>query len=107
MVFSDFVVEEDEVVDFPVFFEEDELDTSSVIPFLSMVELRKSVHKNLMKVLKLKMPNLCTSYIPFLADVEKMGLHKKPLANFCPNSKASNSYKSLWIEVKKKSTFVN
>jgi len=88
------------------FFEEDELDTSTVIPFFSMVEIRKSVHQNLMIELKLKMPNLCTSYIPFLADVEKMGLYRKPLAKFCPNSKASASYKALWNEVKKKSTII-
>ncbi len=86
------------------FFEDDKLDTSSVIPFFSMVEIRKSVHKNLMKELKLKMPNLFVSYIPFLADVEKMGLFRKPLAVFCPNSKASASFKGLWNEFKKKST---
>jgi len=85
------------------FFEDDELDTSSVIPFFSMVEIRKSVHQNMMKELKLKMPNLCASYIPFLADVEKMGIYRKPLADFCPNSKASASYKALWKEIKKKS----
>ncbi|OIP82486.1 MAG: hypothetical protein AUK44_07505 [Porphyromonadaceae bacterium CG2_30_38_12] len=54
--------------------------------------------------LKLKMPNLCTSYIPFLADIEKMGLFRKHLANFSPNSKATTSFKALWNEVKKKST---
>lgn len=89
------------------FFEEDELDKSSVIPFLSMVEARKSVHQNSMKELILNMPNLCHSFIPFLADVEKMGIYRKPLIDFSPNSKASTSFKTLWKEIKKKSSLKN
>jgi cellulose biosynthesis protein BcsQ len=84
------------------FFEEDELDKSAVIPFFSMVEIRKSIHQNMIKELSGKMPNLCTSAIPFMADIEKMGIHRKPLADFIPNSKATASYKALWKEIKKK-----
>ena len=86
------------------FYEEDGLDISTVIPFLSMVEIRKSIHQNMVKDFALKMPNLCTSAIPFMADVEKMGIYKRPLADFIPNSKATKSYKELWKEIKKKSS---
>jgi len=85
------------------FFEEDNLDASSVIPFFSMVEVRKSIHQNMMKELSREMPNLCHSFIPFLADIEKMGIYRKPLADFSPNSKASASFKALWNEIEKKS----
>ncbi|MEI8047110.1 MAG: ParA family protein [Bacteroidota bacterium] len=84
------------------FFEEDGQDKSSVIPFFSMVEMRKSIHQNIIKELNGKMPNLCTSTIPFLADIEKMGIYRKPLADFIPNSKAAASFKALWKEIKKK-----
>jgi len=80
------------------FFEEDELKTSAVIPFFSMVEVRKSVHQNMMIEMTRRMPNLCKSTIPFMADIEKMGIYRKPLADFCPNSKATASYKALWKE---------
>jgi cellulose biosynthesis protein BcsQ len=83
------------------FFEEYELKTTSVIPFFSMVEVRKSIHQNMMKELIHKMPNLCTSTIPFMADIEKMGIYRKPLADFVPNSKATASFKALWTEIKK------
>ena len=86
------------------FFKEDNLDKSSVIPFFSMVEMRKSIHRNLMKELTEGIPNLCTSVIPFLADVEKMGIYRKPVAEFSPNSKASASFKALWKEIKKKTS---
>jgi len=86
------------------FFNQDDLKKSSVIPFFSMVEMRKSIHQNMIKELTGKIPNLCTSFIPFLADVEKMGIYRKPLADFIPNSKASASFKALWKEIKKKSS---
>jgi chromosome partitioning protein len=85
------------------FFKQDDLDKSSVIPFFSMVEIRKSIHQNMMKELSGKVPNLCISYIPFLAEVEKMGIYRKPLADFSPNSKASACFKALWKEIKKRS----
>ncbi len=84
------------------FFEEDKLKTSSVIPFFSMVEVRKSSHQNLMKEFSQKTSNLCQSFIPFLADVEKMGIYRKPLPDFSTNSKATASYKTQWKEIKKK-----
>jgi len=86
------------------FFEEDYLKTSSLIPFFSMVEVRKSVHQNSMKELTREMSNLCNSFIPFLADVEKMGIYRKPLPSFSPNSKATASYKALWEEIEKKAS---
>ena len=86
------------------FKQDDDLQKSSVIPFFSMVEMRKSVHQNMIKELTGKIPNLCTSVIPFLAEVEKMGIYRKPLAEFSPNSKASASFKALWKEIKKKSS---
>jgi len=86
------------------FFKQDDLDKSSVIPFFSMVEMRKSIHQNMIKELSGKMPNLCTSFIPFLAYVEKMGIYRKPLADFSPNSKAAASFKALWREIKTKSS---
>ena len=84
------------------FFEEEELKESAVIPFLSMVEVRKSVHQSIMKELSRKIPNLFTSAIPFMADIEKMGIYKKPLEDFSPNSKAAASYRALWKEIKNK-----
>jgi chromosome partitioning protein len=86
------------------FFKQDDLDKSSVIPFFSMVEMRKSIHQNMIKELNGKMPNLCMSSIPFLADVEKMGIYRKPLGDFSPNSKAAASFRALWKEIKTKSS---
>ncbi len=84
------------------FFVEDDLNTSAVIPFFSMVEVRKSVHQSMMKEMIGDIPNICKSIIPFLADVEKMGIYRKPLGDFTPNSKAAKSFKALWKEMENK-----
>jgi len=86
------------------FFRQDELEKSSVIPFFSMVEIRKSIHQNMIKELSGVIPNLCTTFIPFLAEIEKMGIYRKPLADFSPNSKASACFTALWKEIKIKSS---
>jgi len=39
--------------------------------------------------------------IPFLADVEKMGIYRKPVMEIAPSSPAARSYRLLWREVKK------
>lgn len=84
------------------FFEDDELDKSMVIPFFSMVEMKKTFHRNSIEGLTGILPNVCNSYIPFLSDIEKMGVFQKPLLEFKPNSKAAMAYKSLWKELKEK-----
>jgi chromosome partitioning protein len=40
------------------------------------------------------------SYIPYLSDVEKMGVHKAPIMEFANSSNAAISYRELWTEIK-------
>ncbi len=84
------------------FFEDDELDKSMLIPFFSMVEMKKSIHRETVNEMTRKLPNICTSFVPFLSDIEKMGVFQKPLMEFKPNSKAATAYKLLWEEIKQK-----
>lgn len=82
------------------YFEDNELDKSILIPFFSMVELKKSIHRTTISQLNGKIPNLCNAMIPFLSDIEKMGIYQKPLMEFRPNSRATLAYKALWKEIK-------
>ena len=40
------------------------------------------------------------NYIPYLSDVEKMGIHKAPIMEFANTSHAAQSYRDLWTEIK-------
>ena len=41
------------------------------------------------------------SYIPYLSDVEKMGVYQQPLFEYANTSYAAQCYRDLWNEVKK------
>ena len=89
------------------FFNENELDTSRIIPFFSMVELRKKIHRDSIAELTQKIPGVCQNYIPFLSDFEKMGLHQKPVPAFRPTSKAALAFIALWEELQAEKLRVN
>jgi cellulose biosynthesis protein BcsQ len=39
------------------------------------------------------------SFIPYLAQIEKMGIHREPVAVSSPRSVASKAYENLWDKV--------
>lgn len=84
------------------FFNDKNINSSKIIVFFSMVEKRKKMHQNTMKIVSVDYQvRLLKSYIPFAVDVENMGIHREPIFCFKPNSVASQSYKALWCELNK------
>lgn len=83
------------------FCEKKKFDVGRIYTFFSMVDRHKKMHRELIasppKILK----GVLENYIPYLAQVEKMGIHRKPIALFSPGSAASNSYQGLWDKVQK------
>ena len=69
-------------------------------PFFSMVEKRKMMHQQFMMDPKLKKRRLMRSMIPYLSDIEKMGLYRQPLTYRQPFSIGAKSYRFLWDEIK-------
>jgi cellulose biosynthesis protein BcsQ len=82
------------------FFKQSGLDKKKLFVLFSMVEKRKKIHQEMMHHFQGRKRILKTS-VPYLADVEKMGVHRKPVPAFCPNSTAGQAYRSLWIELQK------
>ena len=82
------------------FFKKKGYDSSKIIPFFSMVEMRKKMHHDIMQKVNLKKSKILKSYIPYASDVEKMGIYRNPLSCFKPSSPAALSYESLWQEIK-------
>jgi cellulose biosynthesis protein BcsQ len=46
------------------------------------------------------MENLLGSSIPYDSNVEQMGTHRTPVADFAPNSRSARSYEALWEDIK-------
>ncbi len=80
------------------FFKESGIDRKKLYVFFSMVEKRKKMHSEMMDPFSGRKRVLRQS-IPFLADVEKIGIFRKPVLEIMPNSPASKSYRIMWREV--------
>jgi cellulose biosynthesis protein BcsQ len=81
------------------FFAEKNLDESKIVAFYSMVERRKKMHKEIVAQRQPKEKKFLRTFIPYSVDVEKMGLHREPVARYAPRSKAAQAYARLWMEL--------
>jgi chromosome partitioning protein len=78
----------------------EELDDGPLLlPFLSMVDRRKGLHRELVVSLAEEWPQLLPTPIPNAAVLERMGLERAPVAVGAPSSAAAEAYRQLWTEV--------
>jgi cellulose biosynthesis protein BcsQ len=82
------------------YFEQNGFSLPKLRCFFSMVDHRKNLHHEVMNQFY-KDKIFFKSYIPYLSDVEKMGLNESPLENYAPSSYAAQCYKDLWKEIRK------
>ncbi len=67
--------------------------------FFSMVEKRKKMHVEMIRKITREFDTLPYA-IPYMADVEKMGFYRKPVAAARPRSVAARAYVKLWSMLK-------
>jgi chromosome partitioning protein len=79
---------------------ENEVDLGKLKCFFSMVDHRKNLHhETINEFYKDKL--FFKNYIPYLSDVEKMGVNEAPLETFAASSYAAQCFRDLWKEIKK------
>lgn len=81
------------------FFNRSKLAQSKIVPFFSMVEQQKTVHKELIMEMEGD-KHFLKSRVPYAADIEKMGIHRQPVICTQSHSKATASFEELWNELK-------
>lgn len=81
------------------YFESKDVGPDKLMCFFSMVDMRKKMHHDTMVELY-KDKRFFEHYIPYLSDVEKMGLSRAPVEVFSPNSFATTCYRALWNDIK-------
>lgn len=81
------------------FFASKNYDPVKIYAFLSMVDRRKKLHRDLAQSLQTEFNGMLQSVIPYASEVEQMGLHREPVVCFAPYSKAALSYRQLWAEI--------
>jgi len=64
-----------------------------------MVEKGKTLHREIMDHMRTQESALLHSAIPYVAEIEKMGLVRAPVPAATPHSPAAQAYQRLWHEV--------
>lgn len=70
-----------------------------LLPFFSMVDRRKRLHKELVAELSAARVGVLTSVIPAASAVEQMGPHQAPVATFAPRTAPARAYAAMWSEI--------
>ncbi|WP_374687576.1 ParA family protein [Promineifilum sp.] len=80
------------------FLARESLDHLRTLAFYSMVDRRKTLHRQLVDA-RHDGPFLFTT-IPYASDIERMAERRAPVAVYAPKSAAAAAYEALWKEVR-------
>ncbi len=81
------------------FIADKELKNLELIPFFTMVDRRKKMHRDIMTELLNSHPEMLNTVIPHASDIERMGLERMPLGAYIKKSPSSAAYNELWREI--------
>jgi len=71
-----------------------------VLAFFSMIDRRKRLHLEIASQLPEERGDIAATAIPALSLIERMSVQRAPVAAFAPRSRAAQSYRDLWSEVR-------
>ena len=72
----------------------------ALIAFFSMVDRRKTLHRQVVADLPAQRPGISAVGIPAASLVEQMAVHRSPVPVFAGRSQISRAYEQLWAEVR-------
>ena len=70
-----------------------------LLPFFSMVDIRRSLHRELIESTRQQLPMILKTEVPYWSEIERMSLRRAPLPAIAPSSEASQIYAALWEEI--------
>lgn len=82
-----------------VFRDSHTLGACRILPFFSMVDLRKRLHREILDVLPKARPGMLRTKVPASTEVERMGITQKPLPIDSPSGVMAKVYFDLWQEI--------
>jgi len=75
-------------------------DRPDILAFFSMIDRRKSLHKEIAAALPGQRSDVAATAIPALSLIEQMSVRRAPVTAFAPRSTAARSYAALWAEAR-------
>jgi cellulose biosynthesis protein BcsQ len=70
-----------------------------VLPFFSMVDRRKLLHKETIEALRQRYPSILGTEVPYGSEFERITLRRAPVESYAPASVAASVYRALWQEI--------
>lgn len=86
----------DQLLDFRA---QQQLDDLLILPFFSMVDRRKGLHRQIVDEPSGHFAEMLKTPIPYASEVERMGIEKAPLGSFAGRCPAASAFENLWREV--------
>lgn len=77
-----------------------ELDSLAVLPFFSMVDARKALHRGICRQGLEQPRGFLRTAIPYASLIEQMGIKRAPLTAYAPGSMPGLAYAALWREIR-------
>ena len=77
-----------------------DLNDLRLIPFFSMADRRKALHREIMTSLIQEQPGMLQTPIPYASDIEQMGLKRAPLGDFDTKGRGFKAFQELWREIR-------
>ncbi len=81
------------------FIHEQEWQDLVLLPFFSMIDVRRLLHRELMASTRKRFPMMLKTEVPYWSEIERMSLRRAPLPAFSPASTAAQIYAALWREI--------
>jgi cellulose biosynthesis protein BcsQ len=74
-----------------------------LLPFFSMVDCRRALHRELLEETRAQFPQMLATEVPYWSEIERMSVRRAPLPAFAPHSEPARICAALWAEVEKRS----
>jgi len=73
-----------------------------LLPFFSMIDVRRSLHRELVDHTREQFPQMLETEVPYWSEIERMSVRRAPVPAYSPSSAATQIYEALWKEIQKK-----
>ena len=71
----------------------------AVLPFFSMVDRRKALHRAVIESVRADVPSMLATEIRYASEIERMTVRRAPLPAYAPRSVEGQMYSGLWSEI--------
>jgi chromosome partitioning protein len=70
-----------------------------LLPFFSMVDRRRSLHRDVMASTRELFPTMLATEVPYWSEIERMSERRAPIPAYAPSSAAAQIFVHLWTEI--------